>query len=47
MGFARQVADQAALLAGGRIVESGPAQQIFDHPATPQSADFLAKVLKY
>ena len=47
MGFARQVADQAALLAGGRIVESGPAQQIFDHPATPQAADFLAKILKY
>jgi polar amino acid transport system ATP-binding protein len=47
MGFARRLAGQAALLAGGRIVESGPAQQIFDHPATPQAADFLARVLKY
>jgi polar amino acid transport system ATP-binding protein len=47
MGFARRVADQAALLAGGRIVECGPAPQLFDHPATPEGADFLAKVLKY
>jgi polar amino acid transport system ATP-binding protein len=47
MGFARQVADQAALLAEGRIVEAGPVRQLLDHPATPQSADFLAKVLKY
>jgi ABC-type glutathione transport system ATPase component len=41
------VADQAALLAEGRIVEAGPVRQIFEHPGTPQSADFLAKVLKY
>jgi polar amino acid transport system ATP-binding protein len=47
MGFARRVADQAALLAGGQVVECGPAPQLFDHPATPQAADFLAKVLKY
>src|SRR5262245_19136685 len=47
MGFARQVADQIALLADGRIVESGSVGQIFDHPASEQSRDFLAKVLKY
>jgi polar amino acid transport system ATP-binding protein len=47
MGFARQVADQIALLADGRIIESGPVGQIFDHPASEQSRDFLAKVLKY
>src|SRR5204862_3624542 len=33
MGFARQVADQVALLAEGRIFESGPVGQIFEHPA--------------
>jgi len=47
MGFARQIADQVALLADGRIVEAGPVEQVFEHPASAQSRDFLAKVLKY
>jgi len=47
MGFARQVADQVALLADGRIIEAGPVQQIFENPARPESRQFLAKVLKY
>ena len=47
MGFARRVADQLALLAAGRIVESGPVEQVFDNPASAQSRDFLARVLKY
>jgi polar amino acid transport system ATP-binding protein len=47
MGFARQVADQVALLAGGQIIEAGPVRRIFEHPASRQTVDFLAKVLKY
>jgi polar amino acid transport system ATP-binding protein len=47
MGFARRVAQQAALLAGGRIVEAGPAAKFFEKPATAQAAEFLARVLKY
>jgi len=47
MGFARRVADQVALLADGRIVESGPVAQVFEQPRTEQSRDFLARVLKY
>ncbi len=47
MGFARRVADQLALLAAGRIVESGPVEQVFENPASAQSRDFLARVLKY
>jgi polar amino acid transport system ATP-binding protein len=47
MGFARQVADQVALLADGRIVEAGPVLQVLDRPTSVQSRDFLAKVLKY
>ncbi|MDB6122814.1 MAG: transporter related-protein [Pedosphaera sp.] len=47
MGFARQVADQVALLAEGRIVESGPVQQVLENPVSEQSRNFLAKVLKY
>jgi polar amino acid transport system ATP-binding protein len=47
MGFARQVADQVALLDAGQIIEAGPVQRIFEQPASRQAADFLAKVLKY
>jgi polar amino acid transport system ATP-binding protein len=47
MGFARQIADQVALLAEGRIVEIGPVKQVFENPTSQQSRDFLGKVLKY
>lgn len=47
MGFARLVADQAAFLADGKIIESGEAAQIFDSPRSAQCRDFLARVLKY
>ena len=47
MGFARRVADQVALLADGRIVESGPSAQVFDTPAHETSRQFFAKVLRY
>jgi polar amino acid transport system ATP-binding protein len=47
MGFARQVADQVALVADGRIIEAGAVAQIFEQPASPQTRDFLARILKY
>ncbi|MBU6400912.1 MAG: amino acid ABC transporter ATP-binding protein [Verrucomicrobia bacterium] len=47
MGFAHRIADHVALLANGRIVEAGPPQQVLDQPTTPQTREFLAKVLKY
>ena len=47
MGFARQVADQGAFLAGGRILEAGPIAQLFESPTAPQTRDFLSKILKY
>ena len=47
MGFARRVADQVALLADGRIVESGPSAQVFDAPQHEVSRRFFDKVLKY
>ena len=47
MGFARQVADQVALLSAGRIIECGPAGRLFEQPAQEQTVEFLAKVLKY
>lgn len=43
MGFARQVADR--VVDHGRIVESGPAEQIFSHPQQPRTRTFLQRVL--
>lgn len=47
MGFARQVADQCLFLADGRVVESGPASEIFAAPAEQLVRDFLSRVLRY
>lgn len=47
IGFARQVADQVAFLAEGKILECGPPAQVIDNPQTPEAKQFLARVLKY
>jgi polar amino acid transport system ATP-binding protein len=47
MGFARRIADYVALIADGRVVESGLVQQVFDHPVASQTRDFFSRVLKY
>ncbi len=47
MGFARQIADHVALLADGRIAESGSVEAVLEHPATAAARDFLSRVLKY
>jgi polar amino acid transport system ATP-binding protein len=47
MGFARRIADRVALVADGRIVESGAVEEVFDKPKQEQTRDFLARVLKY
>jgi polar amino acid transport system ATP-binding protein len=47
MGFAKRVADQVALLSGGKIVEYGPPAQILDNPQSETGRQFLAKILKY
>jgi len=44
MGFARRVADRIVFLAGGRIVEAGTPEQIFDAPQQPATRDFLARL---
>ncbi len=45
MGFARQVADRIVFMSEGRIVETAPPDTFFDAPATPESRQFLAKIL--
>ena len=47
MGFARRVADRIAFIAGGRLVEIGPPEQLFGTSAAPQTREFLARVLRY
>jgi ABC-type polar amino acid transport system ATPase subunit len=42
--LARQIADRVAFLDGGRIVESGPAQRVFDSPVHDRTRDFLREV---
>jgi polar amino acid transport system ATP-binding protein len=45
IGFAREVADRILFLESGRIVESGPPQEILIAPKNPRTREFLAKVL--
>ena len=47
LAFARTVADQAAFLADGKLVESGPAPHLFAQPATDLCRRFLDRVLRY
>jgi ABC-type polar amino acid transport system ATPase subunit len=47
MGFARKIADSVAFLAGGRIMEAGPAYSFFESPSTPEADRFLKKVLSF
>ena len=45
MGFAREVASRVIFIDGGKIVEEGPPQEIFNNPKHPRLQDFLSKVL--
>ena len=45
MGFAREVGDRVIFMDGGKIVEQGSPDQIFNHPEHPRLQDFLRKVL--
>ncbi len=47
MGFARQVADEVAFLAEGRIAEIGHAAKIFESGEDPRLRQFLSRVMRY
>jgi len=47
MGFARHVADRVAFLAQGRIIEHGPAGELFAAPQSRECRDFLARILRH
>jgi len=40
--FAAEVADRVVFLSGGRIIESGPALDVLQHPKHPETARFLS-----
>ncbi|GAB7195246.1 hypothetical protein OS11_15180 [Dickeya oryzae] len=41
IGFAREVADRVVFMVDGRIVESGDAYQVLNHPAHPRTTSFF------
>jgi polar amino acid transport system ATP-binding protein len=45
MGFAREVADRVVFMDEGRILETGTAEQVIDHPRSERLKGFLASVL--
>ena len=46
MGFARSVADRVMMMDQGRIIETGPPEQVLDKPAHDRTRAFLSKVLR-
>jgi polar amino acid transport system ATP-binding protein len=42
MGFARSAADDIHFLDNGRVVESGPPEQLFERPEHDRTATFLS-----
>jgi polar amino acid transport system ATP-binding protein len=45
MGFAREVADSVHFMDGGRVVESGAPEQVFESATSPRLQRFLSQVL--
>ncbi|KOF54337.1 MULTISPECIES: amino acid ABC transporter ATP-binding protein [unclassified Achromobacter] len=45
MGFARDVADRALFMDGGRVVEAGTPEDVFVHPRHERTRAFLEKIL--
>ncbi|MBX7546599.1 ectoine/hydroxyectoine ABC transporter ATP-binding protein EhuA [Streptomyces sp. NPDC004232] len=45
MGFARDISDQVLMFDGGRVIESGPPEQIFSDPEQERTREFLGAVL--
>ena len=44
MGFARDVADRVVFMDGGVVVEEGTPDEVFDHPKSERTQDFLGHI---
>ena len=44
MGFAREVADRVIFMEGGVVVEEGTPEEVFDHPKSERTKDFLGHI---
>ena len=44
MGFAREVADRVIFMEGGVVVEDGTPSEVFDHPKSERTKDFLGHI---
>jgi ABC-type polar amino acid transport system ATPase subunit len=47
MGFARRTANSVYFISGGRIVEHGPPEQIFDAPRQPATRTFVRAIVRH
>ncbi|HEX3792190.1 MAG TPA: amino acid ABC transporter ATP-binding protein [Pseudonocardiaceae bacterium] len=45
MGFARHVADRVCFLDGGVLIESGPPEQVLEHPEQERTQQFLRRII--
>ncbi|MQY32260.1 Glutamine transport ATP-binding protein GlnQ [Streptomyces sp. RB17] len=45
MGFARDISDQVLMFDGGRVIESGSPEKIFNEPEQDRTREFLSAVL--
>ena len=45
MSFARDIANRICFLDAGRILEQGPAEEIFTHPREPRTQQFLERII--
>ena len=45
MGFAKEVATRVIFMDGGKILEQGTPDEIFNHPKDARLIEFLSKVL--
>ncbi|MFG1871236.1 amino acid ABC transporter ATP-binding protein [Micromonospora arborensis] len=46
MGFAREVADEVCFLDAGRVIESGPPEQVLGEPTQPRTQQFLHRIIE-
>ncbi|MEV4718549.1 amino acid ABC transporter ATP-binding protein [Micromonospora noduli] len=46
MGFAREVADEVCFLDAGRVIESGPPEQVLGEPTQPRTRQFLRRIIE-